>query len=75
MPKSFRLWHAHLYMYIWGHLCFFDRDKGAPIFFYKHQKNTYDGKKPDFSRQLISAPSKAQRWMMSTLNYWHPYKP
>ena len=56
MPKSFRLWHAHLYM---GHLCFFDRDRGAPIFFYKHQKYTYDGKKPDFSGQLISAPSKS----------------
>ena len=33
MPKSFRLWYAHLYMYIWGHLCFFDRDRDAPIFF------------------------------------------
>ena len=35
-------------------------ETGVPLsFFYKHQKYTYDGKKPVFSGQLISAPSKS----------------
>ena len=54
MPKSFRLWHAHLYMGVSL------LETGVPLsFFYKHQKYTYDGKKPDFFGQLISAPSKS----------------
>lgn len=54
MPKSFRLWHAHLYMGVSL------LETEVPLsFFYKHQKYTYDGKKPVFSGQLISAPSKS----------------
>ena len=75
MSKSFRLWHAHLYMYIWGHLCFFERDRGAPIFFINIKNIRMMARSLTFLGNLSPLHQKAQRWMMSTLKYCQPYKP
>ena len=70
MPKSFRLWHAHLYMGVSL------LETEVPLSFFINIKNIrMMVRSQTFLGNLSPLHQKAQRWMMSTLKYWQPYKP
>mgnify|MGYP004673103227 CR=1 FL=1 len=72
MPKSFRLWHTHIYGGIFVSL----KETKMPLSFFINIKNIrMMVRSQTFLGNLSPLHQKAQRWMMSTLKYWQPYKP